>query len=325
MKFIITVDTERDNEWQRPDKTSLENIKFLPRFQELCQKYGFKPTYLVTYEVASDQESVRTLKAWQESSQAEIGAHLHPWTSPPFSREISWENKVHRFPHELDDTELKDKLATLTEVIISNFGVRPKSFRAGRWGYDARVARELIRQNYIVDCSVTPKISWQKTKGDPNGNGGPDFRYFPTQPYFVCPQDVSQVGHSSLLEVPMTILFTGLFKKENSFLKNFILKLPDSFVKKVVNRLFFRLKWLRIFPNSSKGDFKRIYKSAKRNNLPIMEFMIHSSELMPGASPYAKNQADIERAYKKLETMFKYFKEQGVKGTTLSEFYYDFK
>jgi len=325
MKLIITIDTERDNEWKRPDKTSLGNIKFLPRFQELCQKYDFKPTYLVTHEVASDKEAVKTLKPWQEGSQAEIGAHLHPWTSPPFNKEKTWENKVHRFPHELDDTELKDKLATLTQVIIDNFGIRPKSFRAGRWGFDARVARELIRQNYIVDCSVTPKISWKNTKGDPSMSGGPDFRFFPTQPYFVCPQNISEVGHSSLLEVPMTILFTGLFKKENNFLSKIILRLPDSFVKKVINRLFFRLKWLRIFHNSSKGDFKRIYKAAKKNNLPVLEFMIHSSELMPGGSPYAKNEEDIKRTYRQLETMFKYFKEQGLKGSTLSDFYYDFK
>jgi len=214
MKLIITVDTERDNEWKRPDSTSLENIKFLQRFQDLCQKYGFKPTYLLTYEVASDPQSVKILKAYQEKLQAEIGAHLHPWTSPPFEQERSWEDKVHRFPHELSDKELRDKMAVLTQTIIDNFGIRPKSFRAGRWGFDARVARELIRQNYIVDCSVTPKISWQKTKGDPQGQGGPDYRFFRAQPYFVSPQDINEVGHSALLEVPMTILFTGLFKKE---------------------------------------------------------------------------------------------------------------
>ncbi|RJQ35639.1 deacetylase [Candidatus Parcubacteria bacterium] len=325
MKLIITVDTERDNEWKRPDSTSLENIKFLQRFQDLCQKYGFKPTYLLTYEVASDPQSVKILKAYQEKLQAEIGAHLHPWTSPPFEQERSWEDKVHRFPHELSDKELRDKMAVLTQTIIDNFGIRPKSFRAGRWGFDARVARELIRQNYIVDCSVTPKISWQKTKGDPQGQGGPDYRFFRAQPYFVSPQDINEVGHSALLEVPMTILFTGLFKKENNFLHNIILRWPESFVKKVVNRLFFRLKWLRIFPNSKPSDFKRIYKAAKKNSLPVLEFMIHSSELMPGGSPYAKDEEQVDKIYHNLEAMLAYFKKQGVKGTTLSEFYYDFK
>lgn len=325
MKFIITVDTERDNEWKRPDKTSLENIKFLPRFQELCEKYGFKPTYLLTYEVASDPSSVAILKPWQEKSTAEIGAHMHPWTSPPFEKDESWENKVHRFPHELSDGEIRDKLAVLTQGIINNFGIRPKSFRAGRWGFDKRVASELIRQNYIVDSSVTPKISWQNTKGDPDGSGGPDYRFFPAGPYFLDPQDISAKGHSSLLEIPMTVLFTGLFKKENNIFGKLVLQLPESFLKKVINRLLVRLKWLRVFHNSTKSDFKRIYKSAQKNDLPFVQFMIHSSELMPGGSPYAKNEEEIERTYKQLETMFAYFKEQGLKGSTLSEFYYDFK
>jgi len=325
MKLIITVDTERDNEWDRPDRTSLENIKWLPRFQELCQKYGFKPTYLVTYEVASDPVSVRILKAWQEASQAEIGAHLHPWTTPPFIKERAWEDKTHRFPHELSDDEMKSKLSILTQAIIDNFGIRPKSFRAGRWGFDARLARELIRQNYIVDCSVTPKVSWKKNMGDPAAKGGPDFRFFRSDPYFLDTHDISKAGHSSLLEVPMTILFTGWFKKENILLQNIVLRIPDSFIKKVINRLLFRLKWFRIFPNSTPGDFKRLYRSAKKNNLPVLEFMIHSSELMPGGSPYAKTREQLEKTYYNLEKMLGFLKKQGVKGTTLSEFYYDFK
>ncbi len=51
-----------------------------------------------------------------------------------------------------------------------------------------------------------------------------------------------------------------------------------------------------------------------------MEFMIHSSELMPGASPYAKIDNDIENIYKQIELMFKYFKKKKVEGVSLSDF-----
>ena len=57
----------------------------------------------------------------------------------------------------------------------------------------------------------------------------------------------------------------------------------------------------------------------------MMEFMIHSSELMSGGSPYAKDQQAVEFTYQQIEDMFKFFKKQGLKGMTLSEFYYDFK
>lgn len=40
--FLITVDTEGDNLWQwKPgEKITTENSLFIPRFQELCEKYG---------------------------------------------------------------------------------------------------------------------------------------------------------------------------------------------------------------------------------------------------------------------------------------------
>ena len=53
-KFIITVDTEGDNlwNWRAGDSVSTENSRYIPRFQELCDKYGFKPVYLTNYEMA---------------------------------------------------------------------------------------------------------------------------------------------------------------------------------------------------------------------------------------------------------------------------------
>jgi hypothetical protein len=325
MKFIITVDTEADNEWQRAERSQVDNIKFLPRFQALCERYGFKPTYLLTYDVAQNVEAVSILKPWQDKGQAEIGAHLHPWVNPPMTKEKHWEIKHHRFPHELSDQELKSKMESLTDIIREKFNIMPKSFRAGRWGFDKRVARELSRLNYLVDCSITPKVDWTSTKGDPQGKGGPNFKHHQVAPYFLDSDDISKVGKTNLLEVPMTILFSSIFKKENSALANFFLSLPEGFIKKVINRLFFKQKWLRVFPNSKLRDWQRLYTSAKQNNLPVMEFMIHSSELMSGGSPYAKDQQAVEFTYQQIEDMFKFFKKQGLKGMTLSEFYYDFK
>src|SRR5262249_27520587 len=52
--FLITIDTEGDDIWGHPDRITTENSRFLPRFQRLCQEHGFKPTYLVNYEMAID-------------------------------------------------------------------------------------------------------------------------------------------------------------------------------------------------------------------------------------------------------------------------------
>ena len=57
MKFIITIDTEGDNQWDHGRDLTVENIKYVDRFQILCEKYGIKPTYLVTSEVCEDSYS----------------------------------------------------------------------------------------------------------------------------------------------------------------------------------------------------------------------------------------------------------------------------
>ena len=50
--FLITIDTEGDDLWSRPREITTRNAEFLPRFQQLCERYGFKPTWLVDYEMA---------------------------------------------------------------------------------------------------------------------------------------------------------------------------------------------------------------------------------------------------------------------------------
>src|SRR3989344_3882509 len=164
MHLIVTVDTEADDQWNQHVPLSVENVYALPRFQALCEKHGVVPTYFVTYEVANDPRAVALLKGWQDAGKAEIGAHLHPWTTPPLAAE---ETNTRGFPSELPDETLRAKLSALTEKIQLSFGKRPTSYRAGRWGFDERQARLLKELGYIVDSSVTPGISWKKTRGLP--------------------------------------------------------------------------------------------------------------------------------------------------------------
>ncbi len=52
MNIVITIDTEADNLWQPGKSMATRNIDFVPRFQELCNRYEFKPTYLCSHAVA---------------------------------------------------------------------------------------------------------------------------------------------------------------------------------------------------------------------------------------------------------------------------------
>ena len=310
MKFIITVDTEADNQWAEEKKLATENLKFLPRFQSLCEKYGFIPTYLLSYEITQDREGAKMLAEWQNQGKAEIGSHLHPWVMPNYI------GQGKAFPCELSDIELENQIKTLTTAIEEKIGRRPTSYRAGRWGFDERQAKILKNLGYLADCSVTPKIDWRKTVGLAGGKGGQDFRLNLVEPYYFL---------GGLLEVPMTILFTGLIKNEKNGFVNLFLDLLDSFFKKVLNKIFFQQKWLRVFSGSERKDWINIYKSAELNKLPCLEFMIHSSELMPGGSPYSEDEKSVEFIYSQLEEMFKFLKQKNIKGVTLSQFANNYK
>ena len=307
MKFIITVDTEADNQWKAGEELTLKNISALPRFQALCEKYNFIPTYLITHEVADDPLAVTMLSTWQKNNKAEIGTHLHPWTNPPL---VAYEQGKHLYPSSLTDEDFKNKLTVLTEKIGKNFGKRPTSYRAGRWGLGPSHAQILRDLGYVADCSVTPKVSWAGS--DKLGGGiGPDFRGESVFPY---------IFSNGLLEMPMTILYTGvLWSEKNTLAKKFSF-FPENLIKKILNKLFFQKKWLRIFPESTTSDWVEVYNSAKKNNLPVLEFMIHSSELAPGCSPYAKTPEAVEKIYNNLEALFSFLAKQGVEGIALNTF-----
>ena len=172
--LAITIDTEIDSpKWKPEFPPTLNNIKAIPKLQSLFKKYKVRPTYLVTFPVATNKESIDVFKGFLKKKEIEIGAHLHPWSNPPFLSEK--ERFELTYPH-LSQLEFK-KLANLTEVIETSFGKRPVSYRAGRYGFDGETLKGLEKLGYLVDASITPNINW-------SFDGGPNFADFTlTQPY----------------------------------------------------------------------------------------------------------------------------------------------
>jgi hypothetical protein len=317
MKLVVTVDTEADNQWDYHGKVSLANLRCLPRFQTLCERFGFIATYLVASEILLDRVAVQRLKGWQDEGVAEVGAHLEPWTTPPFMALERENPALQIFPSLLPGPWFERKLLTLTEGIAESFGRPPRSFRAARWGLGASMVGALARQGYRVDCSVTPKTFWAGTRSGPFSEG-PDYRRAPARPYFLSGEDVCRPGDSEILEVPMTVLYTGPFMVEESAAARWFSLLPETPVKRLLDRTVFRKKWLRISPESHRGDWRAIHRAASRSGLEVLEFMIHSSELMPGGSPLTPTERDAETVFRCLEEMFGDYMALGVESCTLS-------
>ncbi|HOD74081.1 MAG TPA: hypothetical protein PKM13_06050, partial [Candidatus Bipolaricaulis anaerobius] len=311
------MDTEADNQWVFDGRITLDNLRCLPRFQALCERFGFIPTYLVAMEVLQDQGTVQRLRGRQDEGRAEVGAHLEPWTTPPYMACERENPALQMFPSRLPAPWLERKLHTLTEGIAERFGRSPRSFRAARWGLGASMVEALVEQGYRVDCSVTPKTSWADA-GKGVLLGGPDYRHAPAKPYRLSREDVCLSGESGLLEVPVTVLYTGPLVREGSRAARCFSALPESPAKRLLDRVVFRKKWLRISPASRRGDWRAIHRAAARGGIEVLEFMIHSSELAPGTSPLTQTEREAEGVFRRLEEMFGDYRDLGVEGCTLS-------
>ncbi len=84
VQVVITVDTEPDDAWTDHMNPSVANVQALLRLQELLDRFGARATCLVTYRVIQDDAAVAVLRELVEKGGAEVGAHLHPWETPPF-------------------------------------------------------------------------------------------------------------------------------------------------------------------------------------------------------------------------------------------------
>ncbi|HEX2967691.1 MAG TPA: hypothetical protein VHO46_01210 [Bacteroidales bacterium] len=318
MNFILSIDTEADNQWDHGRGLTTENIRFVPRFQELCNKYQIKPTYLVTSEVCEDSFAREIFCEYIENDEAEIGAHLHSWTTPPFMNRdgYRYNDRNHAFASELPDDLLFNKLRYLTDQISTSFGRRPTSFRSGRYGFNESVAKTLIANEYVVDSSITPYIDWSSLKGIPGLKGGPDFRE--SRPF---PYTYTHNG-STLLEIPVTVVPTKFpLNKDNRFTGFYFNNVNKNFILRSIRSMFFRYQplWLRPFPWMSLQLLDEVIKEAMNLKLPYIVMIFHSSELMPNCSIYRADSEAVEKLYELLEGFFALLTFYKVHSVSLTE------
>jgi len=318
--FIITIDTEGDNLWGRcPGPPTTANARFLPRFQQLCERYSFKPVYLTTYEMARDPFMIEFGRDVIRRGCGEIGTHPHPWDSPPFERLTSDDNRFHPYMIEYPTRVIRDKVQYLTDLLEDTFGLKMRSHRAGRWAFNITYAQILLEIGYQVDCSVTPFVSWVLKKGCPKGIGGSNFLRYPDVAYFPDTMDMSHSGNLPLLEVPMTIM-----PRKGGSMRRI---LPHLFYRNIHAQYwlqrFWPLVWLR--PNGSNlEDMLWLIQKRVDAKHTYAEFMLHSSEFMPEGSPIFPDAYSIDKLYNDIEALFEAASNQYV-GMTLAEYYAYFR
>jgi hypothetical protein len=317
VKLAVTIDTEADSQWEPGVPITTRNVAFWPPFQELCERHGVAPTYLVASEVVEDDRARDLLGAWAARGAAEVGAHLHPWTTPPYAERpgLRYNDPVHAFPSQLPDDLLLQKTNALTDQIGQAFGRRPTSYRAGRFGFDRRLARYLADAGYRVDSSVTPLWDWKKYPGL-DGAGGPDFRAHSRRPFLIRGS-----GPRPLLEIPVTLAATYTPLRRNPALLEVYRSLPARAVRRLLlsRWLLPQPMWLAPDPRYAAKDIAAVWDCVARECAPAAVMMFHSSELMPGGSPFRPDTASVAGLLSDLDTFFSHVRRTGGGFATLGE------
>lgn len=286
--FIITIDTEGDDLWSyKCTKSGLKeiyttNAENLERFQILCEKYNFVPTWLVNYEMSQSDSFIKFAQSIINTSKAEVGMHMHAWNNPPIKHLPFNPNGNHPYLGEYSKKLQWEKMKYLTYTLEDQFQQKVTSFRNGRWYFDQFTLKCLKKLGFIADCTVTPGVSWSDQIGNHlYGSNYKDDNYRGS--YQMSDKNIHKTGKSGIYEVPPTIL------KKYTY-KTFMID-----AKKV---------WLRPDGHNLKEMLWIINKIYRSHNIDYIEFIIHSSELSPRVNPNFKSKKSIEVLYENLDILF---------------------
>jgi hypothetical protein len=293
--LAVIVDTEEEFDWAKPhdrSSTATTAMKRQQRAHRIFERHGVRPTYVIDYPVAHNEDGYRPLLELYQDGLCEVGAHLHPWVNPPHDEVVRARNS---YPGNLPPALERDKLRRLTDLIGERFGHRPTVYKAGRYGVGPATAGILDELGYEIDASVVPVTEF-------TADGGPDFTACPDRPYWFG-------GGRRLLEIPLSVAFTGRLAHAGNTIyapacsaAGQRLRLPG-----VLSRLGL-IERIRLSPEGiNHAEHRRLTRTMLERGHRVFSFTYHSPSLEPGHTPYVRDQGALEDFLDRFERYFEFF------------------
>jgi hypothetical protein len=300
--FVITVDTEEEWDWASgypTGPTRTENIHKLPDFQNACERSGAAVTYFVNHAVLADSAARGIILELAKRPRVEIGMHIHPWNTPPV-QPLEMRTRPAEFSfHPIERVPERDSflhnltpdlaLAKLDAVYatFAEHGLKPVSFRGGRYSTSTLVQEWLRKHGFVADASILPYTGWVD-------DGAPDYRKR-------NPQPVRLPGDAPLWEIPLSLGYTrrpfGFWHKALAVAGGPLR--PLRLVGLLSKLGVVEKAWLN-FENPLGERMLALIRTLRKMNAPYLCFTLHSSSLLPGGSPYAPNAAAVEKLFRTL-------------------------
>jgi hypothetical protein len=302
-RVLLTIDTEEEFDWYAPftrDQHAMTHVPRITEFQQFCEGIGAHPVYLVDWPIANNPQAVEIIGDAARRGAADIGIQLHPWVNPPFGEELSIRNSYPgNLPPEIEAT----KFMMLCDRFEKAFGFAPLVYRAGRYGAGPNTASLLRKAGIAVDTSV-------RSIFDYSAQGGPDYSNHPIAPYWLNED-------KSLLEVPLTSVFSGLFRPIGPQLHRAQRFVPALFAG------FSRLSLLERIAFTPEGvaieEVRRGFDIALDQGVSVLTLSLHSPSLAPGHTVYSRDPAQVEGIYHWLAEAYAYLAARGARSCTIND------
>jgi len=288
-QLLVVIDTEAAFEWDKGTYTDVGDTAptcALLRGLDVFRRHSVRPVLVVDQPVATNPQSAAVIRQLA-SEGCEIGAHLHPWSSPPA---VEPRDEWHSFSGNLGPPLERAKLTALTARIAELVGRAPTVFKAGRYGLSAGTVASLAALGYRIDCSICPGYDYSRI-------GGPDFSRFSARPGWF-------LGHDApILSLPTTAGRIGWLA--NGALEAALA--PHAGLRRIAARMS-ALYPVRLSPEGASFEqMRRLTRRLYAQGIRVFTLSLHSPSLSPGYTPYARNEAERDALVARIDAYLDWF------------------
>ncbi len=296
----IVIDTEEEGLFtgRYPRKVGVKNVAALPSLAPLTEECGIPLTLVCAHPVFAHAKSCHVLDHMRKNYNAEIGAHLHYWSTPPYSASEQATDEMFPYVQAKDVPQdlMRQKLQALLKAAANFCGHSVHTFRMGRWDMPKELWPLFAECGITVDSSIRP---WQYPKN------WRDHFLAPTQPYSmeINGKTIIEIPDTSVPLVPLNMAKL-MYKAPKALLHTWhqtLVMLPSPVHHNLAYMKAAALVML------ARGD-------------KVLNLTWHSTEIAAGATPHLPNQASVDKVIARARAFLLWLHKQvPVRGVTLGQ------